>query len=59
MAAAMLGSVVPDLDMVYFHFVDGGRTHHHAYVTHWPLFWAAVGGIRDIWPPSAPSLPPQ
>lgn len=43
MAAAMLGSVVPDLDMVYFHFVDGGRTHHHAYVTHWPLFWAAVG----------------
>lgn len=43
MAAALLGSVVPDLDMVYFHFVDGGRTHHHAYVTHWPLFWAAVG----------------
>ncbi|TIQ16575.1 MAG: metal-dependent hydrolase [Mesorhizobium sp.] len=43
MTAALLGSVVPDLDMVYFHFVDGGRTHHHAYVTHWPLFWAAAG----------------
>lgn len=43
MAASMLGSVVPDLDMVYFHFVDGGRTHHHAYITHWPLFWAGVG----------------
>ena len=43
MAAAMLGSVFPDIDMFYFHFVDGGRTHHHAYITHWPLFWAAAG----------------
>ncbi|PAQ06672.1 hypothetical protein CIT26_24625 [Mesorhizobium temperatum] len=43
MPAAMLGSVFPDIDMLYFHFVDGGRTHHHAYITHWPLFWAATG----------------
>ncbi|TIP87339.1 MAG: metal-dependent hydrolase [Mesorhizobium sp.] len=43
MAAAILGSVFPDIDMLYFHFVDGRQTHHHAYITHWPLFWAAAG----------------
>ncbi|UVK41608.1 metal-dependent hydrolase [Mesorhizobium sp. AR10] len=45
MAAALVGSVIPDIDMLYFHFVDGGRTHHHTYITHWPLFWAASGLI--------------
>jgi inner membrane protein len=59
MAAAMLGSVFPDIDMLYFHFVDGRQTHHHAYITHWPLFWAVAGlwhcrsrngVISDIWP---------
>ncbi|WP_421917442.1 zinc dependent phospholipase C family protein [Mesorhizobium sp.] len=45
MAAALVGSVAPDFDMFYFHFVDGGRTHHHDYITHWPLFWAASGLI--------------
>ncbi|RJT38484.1 metal-dependent hydrolase [Mesorhizobium waimense] len=43
MIAAMIGSVIPDIDMLYFHLVDGRRTHHHAYITHWPLFWAATG----------------
>ncbi|WP_192179914.1 metal-dependent hydrolase [Mesorhizobium amorphae] len=43
MTAAMIGSVIPDIDMLYFHLVDGGRTHHHAYITHWPLFWLASG----------------
>lgn len=43
MVAAVVGSVIPDIDMLYFHFVDGGRTHRHDYVTHWPLFWLAVG----------------
>jgi inner membrane protein len=43
MAAALFGSVAPDLDMLYFHLIDGRRTHHHDYFTHWPLFWVAVG----------------
>ena len=46
--AAMVGSVIPDIDMLYFHFVDGGRTHHHSYITHWPLFWAATGLLSLI-----------
>ncbi|RWI15458.1 MAG: metal-dependent hydrolase [Mesorhizobium sp.] len=44
-AAAMLGSVIPDIDMLYFYLIDGGRTHHHAYITHWPLFWATIGTV--------------
>lgn len=43
LAAAMVGAVSPDLDMAYFYLVDGARTHHHDYVTHWPLFWGGVG----------------
>ena len=42
---ATVGSVIPDLDMLYFHLVDGGHTHHHAYVTHWPLFWLAAAAF--------------
>lgn len=43
LVAAMVGNVIPDIDMLYFHFIDGGHTHHHDYVTHWPLFWLAAG----------------
>ncbi len=38
MAAALIRSVAPDFDVIYF-YASGGRVHHHAYVTHWPLFW--------------------
>ena len=43
MGAAILGNMVPDFDMLYFHFIDGRRTPHHDYITHWPLFWLVVG----------------
>ncbi len=35
----ILGSPLPDLDMLWFYLVDGRSTHHHAYLTHKPLFW--------------------
>ncbi|MBO9472664.1 metal-dependent hydrolase [Shimia sp. R10_1] len=38
----LLGSVVPDLDMLWFYLVDQGSTHHHDYLTHRPILWAAV-----------------
>lgn len=44
MAAALAGTVAPDLDMLWFHFVDS-RTHHHALPTHWPLAWLAAGAV--------------
>lgn len=44
LVAAMFGAVFPDFDMLYFHLVDMGRTHHHEYISHWPLFWAGLCG---------------
>lgn len=41
-AAALLGSVFPDLDWFYFYFVDHRRHHHHTYWTHLPIFWAVA-----------------
>ncbi|EJC79909.1 hypothetical protein Rleg4DRAFT_1515 [Rhizobium leguminosarum bv. trifolii WSM2297] len=43
MAAALIGSVLPDFDMVYF-CMTGGKVHHHDYISHWPLFWLALAG---------------
>jgi inner membrane protein len=43
MAAALLGSIAPDFDMLHFHLIDGRRTPHHDYFTHWPFFWLVVG----------------
>jgi inner membrane protein len=43
MAAALAGAMAPDLDMLYFYLIDAGKTHHHAFISHWPLFWLASG----------------
>lgn len=43
MAAALLGSVAPDFDLLYFHLVDGRQTNHRDFFTHWPLVWLACG----------------
>ena len=37
----MVTSVAPDLDLLYF-YATGGKVHHHALPTHWPLLWLAV-----------------
>lgn len=42
-AASMMGSIFPDLDMIYFHLIDDGCTHHHLYWTHLPSFWITLG----------------
>ncbi|MEL6614023.1 MAG: metal-dependent hydrolase, partial [Bacteroidota bacterium] len=41
---ALVCSVLPDLDTIYFYLVDSSQ-HHHAFVTHWPIFWAALTAI--------------
>lgn len=42
MGAALLGAVVPDFDMIWFHFIDHGAIHHHKYWVHAPGFWAIL-----------------
>lgn len=42
MVATLVGSVIPDVDMLYFYLFDGRSTHHHDYITHRPIIWFAV-----------------
>lgn len=42
MPAVLAGSLLPDLDMLWFHLVDHGTVQHHMYWPHVPLFWLIV-----------------
>jgi inner membrane protein len=41
----LIGAVLPDLDMIWFHFVDNGAIHHHRYWVHVPAFWLAIAAV--------------
>ncbi|MGK7754086.1 MULTISPECIES: metal-dependent hydrolase [unclassified Roseovarius] len=43
--AAMLGGVLPDLDLIWFYLIDGRAFHHHHYWVHIPAFWVASAFI--------------
>jgi hypothetical protein len=43
--AALIGAVLPDLDMIWFHLVDQRSIHHHRYWVHIPFFWMVVAAI--------------
>ena len=45
MPVALIASVLPDFDMIWFLFVDHGAIHHHRYWVHIPIFWAAVAAV--------------
>ncbi|MBL8509046.1 MAG: metal-dependent hydrolase [Chitinimonas sp.] len=45
----IVGALAPDLDMFYFHLVDGRQHHHHTYFSHWPVFWFAVLLVALAW----------
>lgn len=47
--AGTLGALAPDLDMLYFHFVDHRQHHHHSYFTHYPILWLSLLAIVIIW----------
>lgn len=38
----LMASIFPDIDLLYFYFVDHRQTLHHEYWTHLPLFWATA-----------------
>ena len=50
LATALVASIAPDIDLVYFYTL-GGDAHHHAYPTHWPSAWLVVTalGIGVAW----------
>lgn len=43
--AALIGSVAPDFDMLWFWLVDGGQTHHHRFWPHIPLVWVGIAAV--------------
>lgn len=45
MPVALVGAVVPDFDMIWFHLIDNRAIHHHRYWVHIPVFWLAVAVI--------------
>jgi membrane-bound metal-dependent hydrolase YbcI (DUF457 family) len=45
----VIGAVVPDVDMLYFHLIDHRQTHHHKYVTHWPILWLSLLCLSCLW----------
>jgi hypothetical protein len=47
--AGIIGSIAPDFDMVYFYLIDHRQTHHHKYVTHWPLVWLCLVAASLLW----------
>jgi inner membrane protein len=38
-AAGMVGALFPDIDLLWFYFVDNRGHHHHEYLTHRPVLW--------------------
>jgi len=45
MALGLAGSLLPDVDMLYFYFIDNRQHLHHGYWTHIPLYWLALFGM--------------
>lgn len=43
--AALIGAVLPDLDMIWFHLADHKAFHHHRYWVHIPFFWMVGAAI--------------
>ena len=41
----VLGSILPDFDMLYFYLVDNQQHLHHGYWTHIPFFWLCIAVV--------------
>lgn len=43
--AGVAGGALPDLDLIWFYFVDDRAFHHHNYWVHIPGFWLVVAVV--------------
>ncbi|TAK03357.1 metal-dependent hydrolase [Patescibacteria group bacterium] len=41
----LVASIFPDIDILYFYFIDHRQTLHHEYWTHVPIVWLAILGV--------------
>jgi inner membrane protein len=42
LTSGLLASIFPDIDMLYFYFLDHRQHLHHSYWTHIPFWWLVV-----------------
>lgn len=47
--AGIIGALAPDLDMLFFYFVDHRQHHHHTYFPHFPLLWLSLLSVSVVW----------
>jgi inner membrane protein len=47
-AIVLFGGLAPDLDLLYFYFVDHRQHVHHSYCTHIPFYWVSVYGLLVV-----------
>ncbi len=40
--AALVGGIVPDLDLIYFYSIGGKQVVHHQYWSHIPFYWVVI-----------------
>lgn len=38
----LIGSILPDFDLLYFFLIDNRQHGHHSYWTHMPYYWTAL-----------------
>jgi hypothetical protein len=48
-AAGVIGALAPDFDIAYFYLIDHRQTHHHKYLSHWPMVWLALLVVSALW----------
>lgn len=48
-AAGVIGALAPDFDMLWFYLVDARQTHHHKYISHWPVLWLSLLLLALLW----------
>jgi len=41
-SAALVGGVLPDLDLIYFYTIGGKQVVHHEYWSHTPFYWFVI-----------------
>ena len=46
----LVGSVLPDADLLWFFLVDNQMTHHHSYLSHRPALWFGLTLIACAFP---------
>jgi len=46
--AGVVGSIFPDLDLLYFYILDARQNNHHTYITHIPIYWLSLYFLVSI-----------